>query len=173
MFFEYSQLLQQFVKIKTIYWEIKFDWKYLYLINDSSNDAYDELLTQEEIQDHIDKINQLLALERIENCVKSHDVESLNYALNGKHLSLGVTIKTSLMAKYLKEIETKMKQTEFLRRVDVESIIVRCNNIKSEQSSANLGRDQAVKKVNMALESGNPGQLVKALKVMVFSRVRT
>ena len=45
-------------------------------INDSStNDAYDELLTQEEIQDHIDKINQLLALERIENYVKSHDVE--------------------------------------------------------------------------------------------------
>ena len=31
-----------------------------------SIDVYDELLTQEEIQSHIDKINQLLALERVE-----------------------------------------------------------------------------------------------------------
>ena len=61
-------------------------------INDSStNDAYDELLTQEEIQDHIDKINQLIALERIENYVKSHDVEvklvpmELNYSSHFLH----------------------------------------------------------------------------------------
>ena len=38
---------------------------------EKGNDAYDELLTQEEIQTHIDKINQLLALEKIEECVKS------------------------------------------------------------------------------------------------------
>ena len=55
-------------------------------INDSStNDAYDELLTQEEIQDHIDKINQLLALERIENYVKSHDVEVKLVPMELKH----------------------------------------------------------------------------------------
>ena len=82
-------------------------------IKDTSFDAYDELLTQEEIQDHIDKINQLLALERIEKCVKSRDIDGLNYALNGKYLSLATTIKTSLIAKYLKEIETKMNQPRF------------------------------------------------------------
>ena len=32
------------------------------------------------------------------------------------------------MGKYLQEIEIKMKQTDFLRREDVESIIVRINN---------------------------------------------
>ena len=32
------------------------------------------------------------------------------------------------MNKYLQEIEIKMKQTDFLRREDVESIIVRINN---------------------------------------------
>ena len=57
-------------------------------INDSStNDAYDELLTQEEIQDHIDKINQLIALERIENYVKSHDVEVKLVTMESNHSS--------------------------------------------------------------------------------------
>ena len=57
-------------------------------INDSStNDAYDELLTQEEIQDHIDKINQILALERIENYVKSHDVEVKLVTMESNHSS--------------------------------------------------------------------------------------
>ena len=35
-------------------------------LDTKSIDVYDELLTQEEIQSHIDKINQLLALERVE-----------------------------------------------------------------------------------------------------------
>ena len=91
----------------------------------------------------------------------------MNYALNGQNLSLGVPVKTSLMGKYLNEIEIKMKQIDFLRREDVETIIVRINNTTNQKkvSSANLLRDQAVKKVNMALELGDSDSLVQALKV--------
>ena len=137
---------------------------------DTSYDAYDELLTQEEIQDHVDKINRLLALERIEHCVKSRDIEALNYALNGKHLSLAAPIKTSLISKYLKEIETIMNQArfDFLRREVVENAIVRINSTAKQSSSVNLIREEAVKKVNMALEMGDPEQLVQALKVILI-----
>ena len=71
------------------------------------------------------------------------------------------------MGKYLNEIEIKMKQIDFLRREDVETIIVRINNTTNQKkvSSANLLRDQAVKKVNMALELGDSDSLVQALKV--------
>ena len=51
-------------------------------------DAYDELLTQEEIQDHIDKINQLLALELIETNVQNSDVKGLQRSLRNPFLVL-------------------------------------------------------------------------------------
>ena len=68
------------------------------------------------------------------------------------------------------EIETKMNQPrfEFLRREDVENAIVRINNTSKQNSSVNLIREQAVKKVNMALEMGDPEQLVQALKVILI-----
>ena len=43
------------------------------------------------------------------------------------------------MNKYLQEIEIKMKQTDFLRREDVENIIVRINNT-TEQALYILGQ---------------------------------
>ena len=67
-------------------------------------DFYEENLAQEEIQSHLDKINQLLALEKIENCVKNGDFEGLKFALNNKYLSLGVPIKMNLMEKYGNEL---------------------------------------------------------------------
>ena len=42
------------------------------------------------------------------------------------------------------------------------------NNTSKQNSSVNLIREQAVKKVNMALEMGDPEQLVQALKVILM-----
>ena len=153
-----------------------------------SIDVYDELLTQEEIQSHIDKINQLLALERVEGnqqkfsekcsifshmflfileCVKSKDLEGLHYALNAKHLSLESMIKGSMMSKYLIELERRLRGgtrgndgLNFLRRDDVENAV---SQVNLQVSSSNL-RDQAVKKVNVALERQDPDVLVENLQ---------
>ena len=51
----------------------------------TDGDAYDEMLTREEIQTMITKMNLLMALERVEECVKNFDlqVEFLFYKLAG------------------------------------------------------------------------------------------
>lgn len=41
----------------------------------TDGDAYDEMLTREEIQTIITKMNLLLALERVEECVKNFDLQ--------------------------------------------------------------------------------------------------
>ena len=134
------------------------------------SDIYDEYLTHEEIQSHIDKINQLLALERIEECVKNRDYSALQYALNAKHLSLKVLPKNSLMKQYLHELEKRLKGgsrggddgMNFLRKEDVENALVKVNS--THGSSANL-RNNAVEKVNTALKRKDEKSLVLALQV--------
>ncbi len=62
---------------------------------DEEADAYDEMLSQEEIQNHLDKINLLLALERIEHCVRNNDTHSLSFALEARHLHLEAQVNPS------------------------------------------------------------------------------
>lgn len=45
----------------------------------TDGDAYDEMLTREEIQTIITKMNLLLALERVEECVKNFDLQVTFY----------------------------------------------------------------------------------------------
>jgi hypothetical protein len=45
----------------------------------ADGDAYDEMLTREEIQTTITKMNLLLALERVEECVKNFDLQVTFY----------------------------------------------------------------------------------------------
>ena len=85
-------------------------------------------MTQEEIQTHIDKINQLLALEKIEECVKSEDLQGLQMALNARYLSIEFPIKNSLMEKYLAELERRLRGgtrgndgLNFLRKEGIEN----------------------------------------------------
>lgn len=124
-------------------------------------DVYDQLLTQEEIQIHVEKINQLLILEQIEDCVKSFDLEGLNYALNSKYLAFELPIKVSLLSKYLKEIEKWMRKVDFLKKEDVENAIKQVNK---SASCSNL-REKAVQRVNAALEKRDVESLLTALKV--------
>lgn len=128
---------------------------------ETCGDAYDQLLTQEEIQLHIEKINQLLILEQIEDCVKGFDLEGLNYALNSKYLAFDLPIRVSLLSKYLKEIERLMRTVEFLRKEDVENAIKQVNKLAS---SSNL-REKAVQRVNAALGKRDVEALLNALKV--------
>ena len=133
------------------------------------SDIYDEYLTHQEIQSHVDKINQLLALERIEECVKNRDYSALQYALNARHLSLNVPLKSSLMKQYMMELEKRLKGgsrggddgMNFLRKEDVENAL---NKVNALGSTANL-KTQAVAKVNLALEKRDNTALISALKV--------
>ena len=133
------------------------------------SDIYDEYLTHEEIQTHVDKINQLLALERVEECVKNRDHSTLQYALSARHLSVNVPIKNSLMKQYMLELERRLKGgsrggddgMNFLRKEDVENALVKVN---AQGSSTNL-KNQAVAKVNFALEHRDEKSLISALKV--------
>lgn len=133
----------------------------------TNDDAYNELLTQDEIQSHIDKINQLLALERIEECVKAYDIEGLQYALNARHLSLSSPIKTSLISLYLIELEKRLRGgskgddgLNFLRREDVENAIALVNS----QGAISALRDKSVQKVNLALDNRDIDRLIRALQ---------
>lgn len=133
------------------------------------SDIYDEYLTHEEIQTHVDKINQLLALERIEECVKNRDHSALQVALSARHLSLNVPLKNSLMKQYMLELERRLKGgsrggddgMNFLRKEDVENALIKVN---AQGSTANL-KNQAVAKVNAALEHRDEKSLISALKV--------
>ena len=129
-------------------------------------------MTQEEIQTHIDKINQLLALEKIEECVKSEDLQGLKMALNARYLSIEFPIKNSLMDKYLTELERRLRGgtrgndgLNFLRKEDVVNAVSKVNT--QQMSSSNL-KVQAVKQINLALERQDPDGLVEALQQPVL-----
>ncbi len=129
-------------------------------------EAYDTNLSQNEIQNHVDKINLLMALENVEVAVKTKDLSALQLALNSRYLNLDINIKSNLMPRYLKELEAKMGAVDFLRREDIYAIVSRIN---VNHSSSNL-RETALKQVNQALEVKNVKSLVKALKASCYMK---
>lgn len=138
---------------------------------DVEGDVYDELLTQDEIQDHIDKINLLLALERVGRCVKLHDLHGLQLALSSsRHLKLEAPVKISYMQDYCMQLERKLEGgtrgindgLNFLRREDVEAAVLEVN---AKSNTAGL-KETAVKRVNSALGSRDVEALIMALQVI-------
>ena len=75
------------------------------------DDAYDQLLTRDEIQHHLDKVNMLVNIEAVEHSVTTGDRQSLFLRLQAMKLQVKSTKKEA----YFAELSRIMAEVEFLR----------------------------------------------------------
>ena len=75
------------------------------------DDAYDQLLTRDEIQTHVDKVNMLINIEAVEHCVSNRDKHSLFLRLQAMKLQ----VKSAKKEAYFAELSRIMAEVEFLR----------------------------------------------------------
>ena len=75
------------------------------------DDAYDQLLTRDEIQQHLEKVNLLVNIEAVEHCVSTGDRQSLFLRLQAMSLHVMSTKKEG----YFAELSRIMSEVEFLR----------------------------------------------------------
>ncbi|KAK3863384.1 hypothetical protein Pcinc_030834 [Petrolisthes cinctipes] len=143
-------------------------------------DAYDELLTQAEIQGHITYVNAFCALERVEDAVKDENAVALIQALNSSLLSLK-GVKNQLSEEYLrtlaKEIAEPKKQsgnqsfncsfnssllTATLSKTTIQAVVNTVNMQAEREQQMNC----SLSAVNKSLESGSPSETLSALKAL-------
>ena len=95
----------------------------------SGEDAYDLLLTKEEIQSVITKINLLMALEQVESCVKNFDLHNLQFALLSRHIGLKSAVKAAKLEAYCRRLSELLSQSPdaYLTPADIESCVAKVN----------------------------------------------
>ena len=81
------------------------------MVDTTVDDAYDQLLTRDEIQTHVDKVNMLINIEAVEQCVSKRDKHSLFLRLQAMKLQVKSTKKEA----YFAELSRIMAEVEFLR----------------------------------------------------------
>ena len=124
------------------------------------DDVYDQLLTREEIQAHIDKVNLLVNLEGVENNVRSGDEHNLILRLQ----ALNFQIMTSKASSYMKELQRILSQVEFLRMEDLQAGIKAANETRVQMS-----KEDIVDKINQALNNDDVNGLMKLLQTPVMN----
>lgn len=141
-------------------------------------DAYDELLTQAEIQGHISYVNAFCAVERVEDAVKDENTNALFKALTSPVLGLK-GVKPDFAGEYLKALAKELEEKEtqggnqsfnhslnvsllptILSKSSVQAIIASVN----EESLSKLKLLQGLAEVNRSLEEGTPQETLKYLK---------
>jgi len=95
----------------------------------SDGDAYDEMLTREEMQSMINKMNLLIALERVEECVRNRDLQNLQYALMSRHINIKSQVKANKLEAYCQRLADILAQSPdaFLKPDDVERCLAKVN----------------------------------------------
>ena len=81
------------------------------VIDTTVDDAYDQMLTRDEIQTHLDKVNLLVNIEAIEHCVATGDRHTLFLRLQ----SMRLQVTSSKTERYFSELRRVMDDVEFLR----------------------------------------------------------
>jgi len=122
--------------------------------NATVDDAYDQLLTREEIQAHVNKVNLLVNLEAVERSVTLKDKHGLFLRLQALKCRV-VSTKTDL---YLRELSEVMTKVEFLRMEDLELAVHRAN-----ESRTRMTKDQVVAEINRALNNDDVEKLSELL----------
>ena len=128
-------------------------------------DAYDELLTREEIQSHVDKVNLLVALEAVEDAVVADDGGRLLRALGS--LRLRSQVKKGLADAYMSELRMAFESLdeEVLRTEMIEEIVSRVNRERKPRPVAVADpKTVAIDAVNAALRRSDPKATVAALR---------
>ncbi|KAG0713538.1 Ras GTPase-activating-like protein IQGAP1 [Chionoecetes opilio] len=146
-------------------------------------DAYDELLTQAEIQGHINHVNVCCGLESVEDAVREGDTEGLLQALRLPALALK-EVENSLVDSYLgavaQELEepshlltlnhshnyslnTSLLPATCLTRTSLQAIL---SAVRREAAAAQKALQEGVAAVNRALSCESPGETLRSLKLL-------
>jgi hypothetical protein len=87
------------------------------------------MLTKQEIQAVITKINVLMALDQVEECVRSFDLQKLQFALLSRHLGLKSVVKAAKLEQYCRKLADILARSPdaFLTTAYVEKCISKVN----------------------------------------------
>ncbi|XP_045597721.1 ras GTPase-activating-like protein IQGAP1 [Procambarus clarkii] len=141
-------------------------------------DAYDELLTQAEIQGHIGNINASVAMERLEDAIRDENVEALLQALYCPVLCLK-DIRRDLGKEYLVALSKELANSQthsynhsfnYSFNMSYQSTSLSKTVIQSIISSSNKDAEyhnklrKGVATINQSLKQGSPVHTLKALQ---------
>ena len=87
------------------------------------------MLTRDEIQATITKMNLLMALERVEQCVRHNDLQNLQFALMSRHINLKSQVKAAKLDAYCRRLAEILAESAdaFLRPEDIERCLAKVN----------------------------------------------
>lgn len=130
-------------------------------------DMYDKLLTQAEIQGHVNKINLSKAVDIVNTAVDHKDEKMLIDALVSKEAALGNVNKDN-SAWYLQNLvdekaakaEREGVENSKLEHRDIQSAV----NVSNSLAERVRNMEGAVKKINRILDSGTPEELMQWLQ---------
>jgi len=134
-----------------------------------TNDNVD--LNHDEIQKLIDDMNCLLALQVIENLVKSRDIDGLVDSL--QLLQLDVNLPTTDKAKdvMFNQLNAKLQNPDtFLHLQDVEAAINAASTYKAATDlRENADTETVVREINLALEADDVSVLLSLLRYVTWN----
>jgi len=95
-------------------------------------DAYDELLSQYEIQGHVNKVNLLAALEDLASAAATGDTDNVLAKLRAPCLALGVQVQGDRGESYAVELQQALEGADegFLKLREVERIVKQVNQVR-------------------------------------------
>ena len=87
------------------------------------------MLTRDEIQSMIKKMNLLIALERVEECVRNRDLQNLQYALMSRHINIKSQVKATKLEEYCRRLADILAASPdaFLKPDDIERCVAKVN----------------------------------------------
>lgn len=136
-------------------------------ISEEERDVYEELLTQAEIQGHINKVNTNVALVQVNEAIDRNDEAGLLQALMLPILSI-FEVQPQNSPWYLTQLSTAKDQK--IQKAGVPSSLDKSEiqkevSVANKEAEANVLTLGAVEKINNAIRSGDSSQTMAALQV--------
>ncbi|XP_038621907.1 ras GTPase-activating-like protein IQGAP2 isoform X2 [Tachyglossus aculeatus] len=134
-------------------------------ISEEERDVYEELLTQAEIQDNINKVNTYVALVQVNEAVDRQDEGAMMAGLTHAALSLSGVLQLNSSWYLVQLCDSKEQKTQkvglsvLLYRNEIQEEI----NIANEESEAFKHRLIAVDRINEVIREGDASKTLAAL----------
>eukprot|EP00058_Branchiostoma_floridae_P016068 XP_002601556.1 hypothetical protein BRAFLDRAFT_95792 [Branchiostoma floridae] len=129
-------------------------------VNEADQDVYDRLLTQAEIQGNVNQVNLRAGVDKVNAALDAGDEMALIEALQAPGLGLAA-IKKDNATWYLDELSRlRQEKGQLLDKDDIHKSVEQANNAADTRTK----RDEAIKAINMAIDSGSTTELMSALK---------
>lgn len=129
-------------------------------------DAYDELLTQAEIQGYLNKVNTLMCLDSLNDALLKNDRKALLDALTSNFLSLK-NINANNIDFYMKTLQESLELKKNNNGDDVrldKDDVQSAANVANDDADVEYQKLSAVKNINNCIEHGDAMQLMRALQ---------